>query len=124
MKKELISYLFYTIYLLALIKPMYPVLDYMVNYNYIATQLCENINKPVLDCNGKCYVVNKIENTQNQSEHSLIPKVEFEKYTFKNLTLTLTTNSEIITFNRKTNFYYLEKNSEPFLDSIFQPPIV
>ncbi len=123
MKKELISYLFFTLYLLALVKPIYPVLDYMVNYDYIATQLCENRNKPILDCNGKCYVAKEINKTQNQSEQATIPIVEFEKYTFKNITLVL--NPEIIvTTNKKVNCYYLEKSNELFLKTIFYPPIV
>lgn len=39
-----------------LIKPILPVVDYIINYDYISTQLCENIAKPELKCNGKCHL--------------------------------------------------------------------
>src|SRR4051812_12086763 len=31
-----------------------------LNKKYIATQLCENRNKPLLHCNGHCYFMKKI----------------------------------------------------------------
>lgn len=47
------------------VRSFLPLLDYVINYDYISTQLCENRDKPELLCNGKCYV--KKEFTQNQS---------------------------------------------------------
>lgn len=47
------------------VRSFLPLLDYVINYDYISTQLCENRDKPELLCNGKCYV--KKELTQNQS---------------------------------------------------------
>lgn len=35
---------------------MWPVLDYMANYDYIVNTLCENKDKPELKCNGKCHL--------------------------------------------------------------------
>ena len=45
---------------LMLIKPVIPVIDYMANYEYISTQLCENIEKPELKCNGKCHLMKEL----------------------------------------------------------------
>ncbi len=39
-----------------LTKPLWPVVDYVVNYNYIIEKLCENRDKPEMQCNGKCYL--------------------------------------------------------------------
>ena len=39
------------------LKPIFPVVDYVVNYNYISTVLCENKAKPELKCNGKCQLM-------------------------------------------------------------------
>lgn len=33
-----------------------PVVDYFQNYDYIVNVLCENKEKPMLECNGKCYL--------------------------------------------------------------------
>lgn len=37
-----------------------PFYTYYYNYNYIKTKLCENRNKPLLLCNGSCYVRNEL----------------------------------------------------------------
>lgn len=39
-----------------MLKPLFPVIDYAVNYNYISNKLCVNITQPELHCNGKYYV--------------------------------------------------------------------
>ncbi|WP_157378221.1 hypothetical protein [Arenibacter latericius] len=41
---------------LMLIKPFWPLAEYIVNYDYIVTNLCENRNRPALNCDGKCYL--------------------------------------------------------------------
>jgi hypothetical protein len=40
--------------LVMFLKPVFPVIDYIVNYDYISKELCENKAKPELECNGKC----------------------------------------------------------------------
>lgn len=42
--------------LLILGNPLFPVVEYVVKYNYIANELCVNRNKPMLHCNGKCHL--------------------------------------------------------------------
>ena len=39
-----------------ILKPIFPVIDYVVNYKYISTVLCENKDKPALKCCGKCHL--------------------------------------------------------------------
>lgn len=41
---------------LMLAKPFWPVVDYVVNYDYIVNTLCENKDKPEMHCNGKCHL--------------------------------------------------------------------
>ncbi|OWP77131.1 hypothetical protein BWG23_06000 [Flavobacterium oreochromis] len=38
-----------------LLRPVVPVFSYVINYDHISRVLCENKNKPQLECNGKCY---------------------------------------------------------------------
>ena len=42
--------------LIILTKPLWPVVDYVVNYDYIVNVLCENKDKPEMECNGKCHL--------------------------------------------------------------------
>src|SRR6056297_976397 len=46
--------------LIMLVKPLWPVMEYVVNYDYIANVLCENKDKPQLQCNGKCYLAKQL----------------------------------------------------------------
>ena len=62
---------------------MLPVIDYAINYDYIAEQLCENKNKPVLACYGKCYLAKEVQKTLPDSpigENSRTPKIDVDKY--------------------------------------------
>lgn len=38
------------------LRPILPVIDYVINYEYISTVLCENKDKPELKCCGKCHL--------------------------------------------------------------------
>ena len=44
------------------LKPIFPLVDYAVNYNYIAKVLCVNKTKPTLKCNGKCHLMKELAN--------------------------------------------------------------
>lgn len=60
-KRLLITHLLLNLYLLVLIQPAIPVLEYLINYDYIVNELCENKDKPILTCNGKCYLGDQVE---------------------------------------------------------------
>lgn len=42
------------------LKPILPVVDYVINYEYISKVLCENKAKPQLKCNGKCHLMKEL----------------------------------------------------------------
>ncbi len=51
-----------------LVRPLWPVFEYVVNYDYIVNVLCENRSKPQLECDGKCYLSKQLskESEKNQ----------------------------------------------------------
>lgn len=46
-----------------LLKPVFPVIDYIVNYEYISKVLCVNKAKLKLQCNGKCHLMKELAKT-------------------------------------------------------------
>lgn len=46
--------------LFMLLKPILPVLEYVVNYEYVSKVLCENKDKPKMHCNGKCHLMKEL----------------------------------------------------------------
>lgn len=60
----------FAIVLMVLLKPIFPVVEYVVNYDYISKVLCENKAKPVLKCNGKCHLMKQLAK-ESESEKPL-----------------------------------------------------
>ena len=44
-----------------LVKPIVPLVEYAVNFEYISEVLCLNRDKPQMACNGKCHLKNTLE---------------------------------------------------------------
>lgn len=64
-KNTLILFLL-VLYAVSSFRVALPLLEYAVNYKYISTVLCENKEKPKLNCCGKCHVKKQIARAQEQ----------------------------------------------------------
>lgn len=68
-----------------------PVATYFLNYEYIATELCENKDRPELKCNGQCYLMKSLaeaaekesQDKKEQSAKSGNSAAVFAKFTRK-----------------------------------------
>lgn len=80
-----------SITLVVLFRPLWPIVNYVANYDYIVENFCVNKDKPELKCNGQCYLMKQLaEQTdddqtnpfekQKKSESSEI--VFLEKYNY------------------------------------------
>lgn len=74
MKRLLAFILFSVIMIPALIK-VGIVANYLVQYNYYVTVLCENKDKPALQCNGKCHLAMELEKADSPVESPVMPAV-------------------------------------------------
>ena len=54
--------------LIMMAKPLWPIAEYIIYYDYIITYLCENREKPSLECNGKCYLSKQLAKESRQQE--------------------------------------------------------
>lgn len=82
MKQQFLGIFFYLLYLLAMVRPIVPLIEYYTNYDYIANELCENRDKPYLECNGKCYLEKQLKKA-NHGDHdhkSTVPSINFDDY--------------------------------------------
>lgn len=112
---------------LILLKPIIPLLDYVVNYDYISKVLCENKAKPEMKCNGKCHLMKEmakaaeaekpLQNEKKASHH------EFETLFFEQLPSFEIVVSKVIVQNKVntnySNLYCYENTS-----AVFHPPTV
>jgi hypothetical protein len=44
------------------LRPILPVLEYAINYDYITKTLCINKAKPKMQCSGKCHLMKELAN--------------------------------------------------------------
>ena len=54
---------FLMIHFLVVLKPYSPYLDYVLNFEYISNVLCENKDKPELNCHGSCHLTKELKKT-------------------------------------------------------------
>lgn len=112
--------------LFMLLKPVLPVIDYVVNYEYITKVLCVNKAKPKLQCNGKCHLMKELAKTsENQTPISSNKKIashELEVLFFEEIK---SFNIRYIYFdkNQFLNTNYSDLYSYLNSDSVFRPPI-
>jgi hypothetical protein len=62
-------------------------LDFEIRRDYIVANLCENRNRPQLNCNGKCYLAKKLaaleEQEKKQAEQDYVSKLLFQPMELK-----------------------------------------
>lgn len=117
---RLLSIFMFGLYGLTLSQAYLPHINYWMNRDFIAAELCENKDRPELQCNGKCHLKKEIkENEENRSEDQEVAN---------NLMLEFFESSEsfrIRLIETSTNCCFLNYNA-PLVagedDRIFRPP--
>ena len=109
-----------------LAKPAIPFLEYVINYDYIVKELCENKEKPALKCNGKCHLVKQLakaseEEKSNSSDKKQNVKQEIETMfcvDFKAITFA----KQPVFTNKNIDSNYQNLYASTAVQSIFHPP--
>jgi len=107
-----------------LIKPLWPVGEYIMNYDYIVNELCENKDKPELQCNGKCYLMQLLAQESQQNEKNPFgDKQQIEISQILTLVPTFDLNSYDLAYEAKTTIAFLQNlRSLLLIFKIVQPP--
>ncbi|MGX7668260.1 hypothetical protein [Flavobacterium pedocola] len=122
MKKAIVIVVF-----LFILKPILPVLEYVLNYDYIVKELCENKAKPEMKCNGKCHLMKELAkaseketpvSSDKKASHHEFEVLFLEKDHYQNFTFSVP-NAAGQNTSAYSNFYFYEKSK-----LIFHPPIV
>jgi hypothetical protein len=66
--------------LLMFLKPVLPVIEYVVNYDYISKVLCVNKDKPMLHCNGKCHLMKELAKTSENEKPISDKKIAIQEF--------------------------------------------
>lgn len=66
--KQIMAFFFIALYGIALLRPVSPLVEYSLQYKYISEELCENVDKPELDCQGSCYLNKQFKKVNEENE--------------------------------------------------------
>ncbi|MDE5487772.1 hypothetical protein [Elizabethkingia meningoseptica] len=109
------------------LRPVLPLLDYVVNYDYIVNKLCENRNKPFENCLGKCYLTKELvkasENVPKQ-ENSKIGNSGFIDSFIINETFSFKALLSVAGIKTKLNSFYASFYNFALHPRIFHPPLI
>lgn len=111
---------------LIVFRPVVPVMDYLIDYEYISTVLCINKDKPELECNGKCFLMQELAKVADEQQHESTKKLC--AISFSILFYCQNTQFEFID---TTAVYlvlvadsYQELVLQDFINTDFKPPLV
>jgi hypothetical protein len=109
-----------------LLKPALPVIDYVINYEYISKVLCVNKAKPKLQCSGKCHLMKELaKSSEKEAPISSDKKMASQQYEVLFLEeIKLFKVTPIYFFEtQKTNSDYSNLYFRLNSASVFRPPI-
>lgn len=96
---------------------------FYLNRSYIAANLCVNKDKPMMHCNGKCYLTKKIKEQEKQDRQTPVSKSE----KFDVIPFFVPAPIELANTSSEIKPEFFIKNEGPISSvphSIFHPPSV
>lgn len=109
-----------------LARPAIPFMEYIINYDYIVKELCENKEKPQLKCNGKCHLKKELAKTaavekNSTSDKKLSLSQQIDVLFFQEVKISSSLKSYVFT-NKKNNSDYQNFYASTAIQSTFRPP--
>lgn len=73
--KRLKAFILFSVIMVPALIKVGIVTNYLVQYNYYVTVLCENKDKPAMQCNGKCHLAMELSQAESPVESPVMPAV-------------------------------------------------
>jgi hypothetical protein len=105
------------------LRPVLPLINYAVNYDYIVKNLCENRNIPQSTCKGKCYVEKELAKTEKQSNNNQNIKISGLDVFLSNEILSFSSKNQSDISVKNSNSDYIDFHTSEYFSRIFHPPL-
>lgn len=109
-----------------MVRPVMPLVEYYLNYDYISQELCENKDKPYLECNGYCYVekqLKKIDPIQQDQKPITSSTISLKDYPISTLDFCkINIINQKIEVENKNPLYYPFFTPKDIVVDLLQPP--
>ncbi|MCL6267507.1 hypothetical protein [Flagellimonas myxillae] len=119
--KRIAAHTFVILYLLAMARPVVPLAEYIIYEDYIAEFLCINKENTELQCNGKCYLMQRL-SEQNEEKKQNLPKIAMEEYPIGFVELTSFNTQKKDKAYPQVYFDYQNHYTYLFTPNNFHPP--
>jgi len=94
---------------------------FLYNQDFIAANFCENIDKPELECNGKCHLKKELaKDTKEKHEDKIV--ITENVFFFNAQKVEIVLEEPIFFSEKKMYSHYLEKDVVSYTTSVFHPP--
>lgn len=113
--------------LFMLFKPVLPVLEYVVFYDYIKNELCINKDKPELECNGRCHLkkeIAKAADSENSKEKHRFSVADNHFAVYQQMLFSQHQLLFLEGISKRISFLYGVDYTFSYSDFIFRPPIL
>ncbi len=121
--KKLIPYLFLLSLTIHMSSQVFIYLGFWVNQDYIAENLCENLDKPQMNCHGVCHLEKELQKDEDRKQHQA-SQMEIMVYIAPTLNQELKKEKEYPAESKKPSYSeYTFPTTSSFVDSILRPPI-
>jgi len=110
--------------MLPTLSPWGTVAYFHINRTYIAKVLCENRDRPKLNCNGKCYLAKKLKQQQEKKDKETTERVSNTPVAHLFFMNAVTFKFHVSSFieKKKVKFSYLQLVYSSPLSGILRPP--
>lgn len=115
------AHIFIILYIAAMLRPVMPLANYLINQDYIAEFLCINKDKPELECNGKCYLEKQLKEASEEKEKNL-PAIAMEEYPIGIIDFIIFLSEKPIIETSTCDVQYYNNYKFSYLNQIFHPP--
>jgi hypothetical protein len=121
--RRLLPALFLLLYGVAMLRPIHPLIDYALRYSTYANELCLNRDKPDLQCEGKCILMQRLQQAASEMPAPFTPSttsVNLQEYPLgfiETLSLPVNPFRQVI----QATYYTMANMSSVMLD-IDHPP--
>lgn len=126
MARKSFALFFLCLYTLVLFKPLFPFIDYALNKEYIAKNLCENRNKPKMNCNGKCHLMKQVQKASSEDNSPANNSSQKNSSQEENITHVAGNFSfdfkQIVSVTNKISVLFQNYFPAPYTNGIFHPP--
>ncbi|WP_294303693.1 hypothetical protein [uncultured Chryseobacterium sp.] len=106
------------------LRPVLPLINYAVNYEYIVKNLCENRNIAESTCKGKCYLEKELSKTEKQSNNSQNIKLSGIDVFLPHQILSFSDQDIFRVSTQDRSPEYIDSETSEYFARVFHPPLV